>query len=416
PSFEALNSVEQVNNMIDGIESSPFFWSGFSSYNSMLAKVCGSVPIIKNDLFGAYSVTVNGIKVGVCCINSAWRATGAQNNGDYGRLLVGQRQIDGLLSAIADCEIKIAVLHHPLNWLAPFDQTSVQQQIFREFDGVFYGHNHSADSLHIAGPQYSTFVSNSGCLYQSREWFNGYSIIKYETDDLTWNVRVREYYGNRNVFDVSTRFCENGESTFVVSRDRSGVKLISFPSSDYISAVQDSVNGHLLTSSISDIAPKNLRSIFVEPPLSHISERQLNEDNSNGGEINYLDLGAVLLSNKSVFFVGQKESGKTTLLHYICAELEDSRISGVPLFGCYVNLDSVKATVAGILEAIVHFSKGAYRRAEFVDLLKAGRMVICFDNLPVHDDKLLGAIKSFVEEYSSNNFYFSVSETFQSSI
>ncbi|WP_434514453.1 hypothetical protein AB6Q56_18185 [Dechloromonas sp. ARDL1] len=150
--------------------------------------------------------------------------------------------------------------------------------------------------------------------------------------------------------------------------------------------------------------------------LSHISERQLNEDNSNGGEINYLDLGAVLLSNKSVFFVGQKESGKTTLLHYICAELEDSRISGVPLFGCYVNLDSVKATVAGILEAIVHFSKGAYRRAEFVDLLKAGRMVICFDNLPVHDDKLLGAIKSFVEEYSSNNFYFSVSETFQSSI
>lgn len=416
PSFEALNSVDQVNQMIDGVESSPFFWVGFSAFNSILERVCGSVPVLNNDLFRAYSVTVNGIKIGVCCINSAWRATGAPNNGDYGHLLIGQRQIDNLLSAVSDCQIKIAILHHPLSWLAPFDQTSVQQQIFREFDGVFYGHNHSADSLHIAGPQYSTFVSNSGCLYQSREWFNGYSIIRYDTEALTWNVRVREYYGNRNVFDVSTRFCENGESTFVVSRDRSGVKLISFPSSDYISAVQELVNGHLLTSSISDVAPKNLRSIFVQPPLSHISERQLNEDSSNGSEINYLDLSTILTGNKSVFFVGQKESGKTTLLHYICAELEDSRVSGVPLFGCYINLDSVKSTVAGILEAIVNFSKGAYRRAEFVDLLKAGRMVVCFDNLPVHDDKVLGAIKSFLEEYPDNNFYFSVSETFQSSI
>lgn len=416
PSFDALNNLSQVNQMIDGVESYPFFWTGFSSYNALERRVCEADPVFKNDLFSAYLVEVNGLKVGVCCINSAWRATGAPNDGDYGRLLVGQRQIDKLLSFVSDCQVKIAVLHHPLNWLALFDQASVQQQIFREFDGVFYGHNHSADSLQIAGPQYSTFVSNAGCLYQSREWFNGYSIVRYDADSSVWNVRVREFYEKRNAFDVSTRFCENGESAFSVKKDRSGMQLVTFPSSDYITAIQESVNGHLLTSSISEIAPKSLRSIFVQPPLSYMSERQINEDNTSGSEINYLDLAGLLASNKSIFFVGQKESGKTTLLHYICSELEDSRISGVPLFGCYINLDSVKPTVAGLLEAIVLFSKGAYRRAEFVDLLKAGRMVICFDNLPVHDDKLLTAIRSFVEEYPINNVYFSISETFQSSI
>lgn len=416
PSFADIDNVDKVNKMIDGIEKSPYFWEGFKSYNELLKKICSSVPVFSNDLFSSHLFDIGGMKVGVCCINSAWRATGAPHNADYGRLLVGQRQIDKLLSSLDGCFLKLAVLHHPLNWLCPFDQSLVQQQIFREFDGVFYGHNHSSDSFQIAGPQYSTFVSNSGCLYHSREWFNGYSIIRYDADLSVWKIRVREYYGNRNAFDVSTRFCENGEQDFNVSQDRSVVQSISFPSSDYITAIQESVNGHLLTSSISDIAPKCLKSIFVQPPLSYISERQLSEDNTNGGEIDYLELTSLLASNKAAFFVGQKESGKTTLLHYICSELEDPRLSGVPLFGCYINLNSVRPTVAGLLEAIVIFSRGAYRRAEFIDLLKAGRMVICFDNLPVNDDKLLSAIKSFVVDYPNNSFYFSVNETFQSSI
>ncbi|MCK9387479.1 MAG: metallophosphoesterase [Sulfuritalea sp.] len=416
PSFDAIKSRQHTNTMLDGIDKTPYFWTGFSAYNSLAKELCTATPVFENALFSAYAVTISGMQVGICCINSAWRATGSPNDADYGQLLIGERQIDLLLSAVKNCTIKLAILHHPVNWLALFDQNAIQQYLYREFDAIFYGHNHNADSLQIAGPQYCTFVSNSGCLYQSREWFNGYSIVKYQPKDPAWNIRVREYYSQRGVFDTSPRFATGGEAHFGIKLDRSSMQAITFPSVDYISAVQDSVNCHLLTATISDVAPRNLHSLFVHPPLSHLSERQLNEDNNNGEELKYLVLTDLLATHKPIFFVGPKEYGKTTLLHYICSECNDVRTTEIPRFGCYINLQSVRPTSAGLLEALVAFAKGAYRRSEFVSFLDAGKMTICFDNLPAQDDKLLSALAEFINSYPSNRLYFSVSETFQSSI
>lgn len=416
PALNALDCVERTNAMLDNIPNTPYLWDGFRSYNELVCQITTRIPEFSNALFSAHKLNISGMSVGICCINSTWKATGRPNDADYGTLQIGQRQIDILHEKIKDCQVKLAVLHHPLNWLVPFDQHVVQQMLYREFDAIFHGHNHRADGQHIAGPKYSTFVSNAGCLYQSREWFNGYSIVQHKPEESTWKVHVREYYNDRNSYDRSLRYSENGEACFKIDRNAAFIQSLTFPSIDYISAVRDAVNGHLLTSAISDIAPRNLSSLFVPPPLSKISERQLNEDNNNGDELKYLDLTELIASRSAIFFVGQKESGKTTLLHYICSECNDVRQSEVPRFGAYVNLQSVRATAAGILDAIVYFSKGAYRKAEFIGLLKAGRMTICFDNLPVADDKLLQAIASFIRDYNLNKYYFSVSESFQSSI
>lgn len=413
PSFEALNSVQRTNDFIENLENLPYLCGGFDSYNEVINSISTTTPVLSSPFFRAYVIPDKSI--GICCINSAWKANGKPNDADYGSLQIGQRQMDLLISAVKECSIKFAILHHPLNWLAPFDQSIVQQQLYKEFDAIFYGHNHNANSLHIAGPYYSTFVSNAGCLYQSRDWFNGYSIIQLESD-LIWKVKVREYYSQRNSFDVSTRFAENGEATFKMSVMRKTMQVIKFPSTEYINAVLESVNSHLLTTTISDVAPKNLGALFVPPPLCHISERQLNTDSSDGGKVKYLYLPELQAEHKSIFFIGQKEIGKTTLLHYICSECNNFQGSELPSFGCYVNLDSVKPTVAGLLENIVNFAKGAYRRSEFIDLLQEGRMTVCFDNLQVHDDKMLTALAAFIKTYPANRFYFSVNESFQASI
>jgi predicted phosphodiesterase len=158
PSFDAIKSSQQANAMLDGVAKAPYFWTGFSAYNSIEKKLCTATPVFENTLFSAYAVTVAGVEVGICCMNSAWRATGSPNDADYGQLLVGERQIDLLLSTIEHCSLKLAILHHPLNWLALFDQSSIQQYLYREFDAIFYGHNHKADSLQIR-EQFRLFVS-----------------------------------------------------------------------------------------------------------------------------------------------------------------------------------------------------------------------------------------------------------------
>lgn len=416
PVLDDLDSINKTNKFIDDFEVVPQLSAGFQNFNELVDSLLMSVPIYKNDLFRAYKLAVNGFEIGICCINSAWKATGRANNADYGQLQVGQHQLDKLIESVKECTIKFAILHHPLSWLAPLEQTEIKNLIYRNFNAIFYGHNHNANSLNIAGPSYNTFESNAGCLYHSRDFFNGYSIINFDKDNSAWNVKVREYYNDRGVFDVSTRFAENGELTFSLNLDQKALSTLEFPAADYVSAVKDSVNGHLLTTTISDIAPKSLGALFVPPPLSHLSERKLSEDGKNGDEVKYLDLKELLKKNNPLFFVGQKEYGKTTLLHYICSEYNELHGSKLPVYGSYINLESVKPTTAGLTEAIVLFSRGACRKSDFTSLLKEGRMVVCFDNLQVNDDKLLSALKTFINQYPDNQYYFSVHESFQASI
>lgn len=67
----------------------------------------------------ACKLTLNNISVGVSCLNSAWRC---YNKSDYANLLVGEEQLINCLKHISDCSIKIALVHHPLDWISPIER------------------------------------------------------------------------------------------------------------------------------------------------------------------------------------------------------------------------------------------------------------------------------------------------------
>ena len=416
PALDSVKNTTDLKSIIDDLSAAPAFFGGFEGFNSLLKTICTAAPVFDNGLFRAYTISVAGLSIGICALNSAWRATGAANNEDYGKLLVGQRQVDLLAAAVANCDVKLALLHHPLAWLAPFDQSDIHQQLYRTFDGVFFGHNHEADSARTTAPGGTIFASNAGCLYQSRKYFNGYSIIEFNRTIGTWRVCVREYFDQRQVFDSSARFAAGGEITFTVTDDPAARALAAIPSGDYLSAIQETIDSQLLPSAISEVAPRHLKSLYVEPPLSKMSQRQLPSDTSDNGSVSYIPLETITTSHNHVFFIGPKESGKTTLLHYICGECVGLGFQDIPRFGCYVNLQTVRKSRAGILEAIVAFSRGAYRRAEFVNLLNSGRMTLCFDNLSPEDDDLLAIVAAFAREFPQNRYFFTVHENFRISL
>ncbi|MBF0339304.1 MAG: metallophosphoesterase [Nitrospirae bacterium] len=88
--------------------------------------------IESNNLFSLYQLTINGVKLGIGCLNSALLAYGGDV--DKGKLLVCERQVDRALENIKDCDVKIALMHHPLEWLMPFDRTDVENRLRQEFD------------------------------------------------------------------------------------------------------------------------------------------------------------------------------------------------------------------------------------------------------------------------------------------
>ncbi|SAK56181.1 Calcineurin-like phosphoesterase superfamily domain protein [Caballeronia temeraria] len=415
--IDGLKTVDDVNRTLDDPFSVLALSAPFEGFRGIRDKFVKASRAVSNGLFESYELDVRGKKMGIAALNSAWCATGRSENADYGKLLVGGRQVEQLARSLSHCDMKFALLHHPFPWLAEFDQSAVQRKVYDEFDAVFFGHNHHGDVLQLARPSGKIFVSNAGCLYQGRGYFNSYSIIEVSADISEWTVSVREYFDERAKFGSSDRFAAGGRQTFNMAGSQAPDQLNALPSEEYLTAVSEAANSHLLSSTISEVAPKNLAQLFVVPPLHSVSERQLGANGSDTPKSEPLQLSQLLSGDSNVIFVGAKESGKTTLLTYICTQENGLAANNPTTISAYVNLHALtKQTKAAILQAIVGFSNGSYPRSHFVRLLELGRMTLCLDNLDLSDSKLVGLVEDFFKQYPNNKYYITILETVQTSL
>tara|TARA_R100000935_G_C2832679_1_gene166083 strand:- start:43 stop:777 length:735 start_codon:yes stop_codon:yes gene_type:complete len=78
-------------------------------------------------------------KIGIVCLNTAWRAIG-QN--DDTNLLYPIVKVDEALDRIISCEVKIVIHHHPLNSIKPFNLYDLEDLLHKRFDFMFSGHVH----------------------------------------------------------------------------------------------------------------------------------------------------------------------------------------------------------------------------------------------------------------------------------
>jgi predicted phosphodiesterase len=103
-------------------------------------------------MFFHRSFEMNNSKVGVVALDTAWAcgqhmATKALFDetprvSDYGRLLLTEKQVLDAASTVSQCDLKIALMHHPYYWLSEADQATCEQTLFHQFDLVLHGHEH----------------------------------------------------------------------------------------------------------------------------------------------------------------------------------------------------------------------------------------------------------------------------------
>nr|VFJ45519.1 MAG: Calcineurin-like phosphoesterase [Candidatus Kentron sp. FM]VFJ49206.1 MAG: Calcineurin-like phosphoesterase [Candidatus Kentron sp. FM]VFK10023.1 MAG: Calcineurin-like phosphoesterase [Candidatus Kentron sp. FM] len=98
-------------------------------------------------------------KVALLGLNSAWMCArtfvrgkgGQERSDDERRLVVGEPQIQAALEKTADADIRIAVLHHPFEWLAKFDRGIVEARLERECHFILHGHEHEPKAKTVRG-------------------------------------------------------------------------------------------------------------------------------------------------------------------------------------------------------------------------------------------------------------------------
>ena len=175
-----------------------------------------------------YSIikNINGISVGIVGLDSAWRSTGAGSE-ERGKMLIGEHQVGVLYDNIKDTDLKICLMHHPLDWVSDLEMTNIERK-FNYFDLILRGHVHDLEDKQICTQRYKTIYNTSGKLYPIDNYYSGYSILNIDMNLSTCSIYSREYLKSpREEFDKALRINKNGKVEYqLTAYDES--KLIEY--------------------------------------------------------------------------------------------------------------------------------------------------------------------------------------------
>jgi 3',5'-cyclic AMP phosphodiesterase CpdA len=137
-------SKEDVDLWLEDIQSREQLLKPFKEFKNFVANYTGQdSPEYAN----VRTLKIDGKKIAIVGINSAWwcrRHKNAEGKlDDYGFVLVGESQIHRPIGQISDADLKIVVLHHAQDWLAPFDGNKIWNRLKHSCDFILHGHGHT---------------------------------------------------------------------------------------------------------------------------------------------------------------------------------------------------------------------------------------------------------------------------------
>jgi WD40 repeat protein len=231
---KTLVTADDINELIEKYDSDyqDDVKARFENYRNFLIEVgLRDTSASQSNIFTTHTLNIDSQKIGIVCLNSSLRATGKPENYDYGKLMMGVRQIDSALPAIADCDLKIANFHHSVEWLTEIERQDVKRKLQENFDLILYGHSHNTASESTQIPASRFVVSNAGALYEKTKRYVGYSIIEVSQD--RFRVSIRNYFKERGCFDKGVNLFPDG--TFLIKRHKTRSRVKSLIKDQVIS-------------------------------------------------------------------------------------------------------------------------------------------------------------------------------------
>lgn len=407
---------QSVNSLIDDFEDHRNVFARMTNFESFKVSINSKFMRRSNVLFSTYILDKPGRKIGIACLNSAWRAYGGKEDGgrerDYGKLLIGERAVDECLRDLEGCELRIGIVHHPFEYLREFERENLRRRIFGTFNIWLHGHRHEQDVALVQTCNNDRIVVIAGgALYRSREYYNGYSLIRYSLTEHTGKVYLREYTDKRRKFVEALAYADKGIASFTLSKDSlTPLNRNLFLISQIHDIVAQAFNEQLLPAiAEQSIAPRELEKVFVEPLLATKSEYEMSLERRRRDEI-IKTLDEILKSERNILFIARKESGKTTLLNYICTrylETDTFEQVRIPLLINHKRLPKGKDKIK---KAIFNYIPNLELGPDLEDNLKQGDCIILVDDLDLRNRKALNSLVEFIKDHCLNRYIFAVNE------
>jgi hypothetical protein len=138
---------------------------------------------------------VNGARVAVLAFNGAWSARGGKD--DHAQLILGEPVVRRALASADEgrADLKIALLHHPLDWFRGFDKERIEG-LLRGAGGVHFllrGHLHDSRISREGHPGARCFELASGACCKHAAFPHGVVVTTLDLEDGSGEVHLFRY-------------------------------------------------------------------------------------------------------------------------------------------------------------------------------------------------------------------------------
>ncbi|HEY9798718.1 MAG TPA: SIR2 family protein [Leptolyngbyaceae cyanobacterium] len=213
------NNNNQVKNWLMDNRKRDRLLEPFEAYREFVTKYTGH---ISPDYGCVQTIKINGKRVALLGLNSALMAGRKKETeeieeiNDDGKLIVGEPQLYDALNRITSCDVRIAVLHHPLELLAEFERGLITQRLQNNYGCHFLlcGHQHKAQAYQVTGTTGNCVIIPAGSSYSNRDYHNGYNFVHLDFATSKGIVYLRCWSHIRNEWITETELADNGQQSF----------------------------------------------------------------------------------------------------------------------------------------------------------------------------------------------------------
>ena len=256
-----------------------------------------------NFFYDTYVLNIDNIKIGLLCLNSAWRSV---DDNDAKKLIIGSNIVEEASKDLKECDLKIALSHHGFEMLVDWDNDSLRSTLASNFTLFCNGHIHNSDFEYSQKLLGNLYHSISGSINGKIK--NGYSLITIDLNNKALTIYLRKWYPERKSYDQETEKCEDGKLVF---------KDFSINNAEIMQQIEvfnlrKDLKEDIVNEIIEPIevgSDYSIEEIFIEPLISKTSTY----DKRDGKKV-FINLSEIIKQKKNTFFYGIKESGKTILL------------------------------------------------------------------------------------------------------
>jgi len=188
---EYFDNNKKVKNFLDSSnEEKELVLRTMSNYFNFFNKLFSHLSILNFNRF-SYTLNINKLnkKISFLGLNSTWLSL---DDEDKEKLIIGKKQVARVLNESFDSEIKIILMHHPLEWIKYFEREVVEELLYNNCNIILHGHLHD-DEVSYYKMVNNTHIFRSGTCNLIDENKYSYNIVSLNIKTNRGTCIIREF-------------------------------------------------------------------------------------------------------------------------------------------------------------------------------------------------------------------------------